>query len=221
MNKTKSVLRLAISIALVFTFSCSSGDDDGGGNGSSSSVSGSSSSVGGGGNGSSSSVSGSSSSVGGGGNGSSPSVSGSSSSVGGGGNGSSPSVGGSSSSVGGGSNGSSPSIGGSSSSVSDVDRDCTINKEGSVFNILCGDGEIIGELGDKDGESCWISKTTFEIRCGSGNGELKGTLSGCTVMTIEEDNELEITCGSTRVNLFCNEFAHCQPRPTVNMRLQR
>ena len=31
MNKTKSILRLAISIALTFTFSCSSGDEGGGG----------------------------------------------------------------------------------------------------------------------------------------------------------------------------------------------
>jgi uncharacterized protein (TIGR02145 family) len=31
MNKTKSILRLAISIALTFTFSCSSGDDPSGG----------------------------------------------------------------------------------------------------------------------------------------------------------------------------------------------
>jgi len=37
MNTTKSILKLAISIALAFTFSCSGGDDTGGGNSGSSS----------------------------------------------------------------------------------------------------------------------------------------------------------------------------------------
>jgi hypothetical protein len=101
-------------------------------------------------------------------------------------------------------------------------KNCSIDKDSDgKFQISCdgvnvgsfegsekgADGEK-GEKGEKgasgkDGEGCWLGGKvdgSYEIICGEGEGEVKGSLEGCNIQTIDE-YEVSIKCGSATVNL--------------------
>jgi len=97
---------------------------------------------------------------------------------------------------------------------------CTMQEEGSDWNIICG-GEEVGTIhgGDgkpgsngtdgTDGDDCWLNRvgTSYEVRCGAGNGQVKGNLDGCGLFTDEENKFLvTLTCGKSEVNLCRNEI---------------
>jgi len=100
---------------------------------------------------------------------------------------------------------------------------CTVEPDGSDWNIIC-DGEEVGTMhsGDgkpgqdgtpgkdgMDGENCWLSKVgvSYEVRCGSGQGQVKGILDGCTILT-EEGNDYLVTlvCGKSEINMCKSEI---------------
>jgi len=100
---------------------------------------------------------------------------------------------------------------------------CTVDQDDNGdWNIIC-DGDQVGVMhnGDgvdgaqgidgkngADGENCKLSKVGYgyEVRCGEGNGVVKGTLEGCTVLTDIEENPHQVTlrCGKNPELNLCN-----------------
>jgi len=97
--------------------------------------------------------------------------------------------------------------------------DCTVTSStGSApFAIVCG-GAVVGSLNDgsngstgapgaagADGKSCGITSAAggWQVSCA---GEVKGTLSGCSVNQSSTNiYDIELSCGATKVNLCNND----------------
>ncbi|MDR2583502.1 MAG: hypothetical protein LBC75_08495 [Fibromonadaceae bacterium] len=100
-------------------------------------------------------------------------------------------------------------------------KGCTMEQDDNDWNIIC-DGEEVGTIhgGDgkdgtdgqpgKDGDNCWLNRvgSSYEVRCGAGNGQLKGNLDGCSLTADIEENPYQVTliCGKNEVNLCNNKI---------------
>jgi len=93
-------------------------------------------------------------------------------------------------------------------------------QDGINWTVYCDDGtEIVLHGGDgpngadgkdgPDGENCWLNKSGngYEVRCGAGAGQVKGSLDGCAIYPDDSNPYLVVlACGKYEANICNNEI---------------